>query len=215
MDSQSLIGRMKALFPVFSQFDLITEIVNKGQWMELTSGEQIMDVGIVIRAVPLVVTGTIKVIREDEDGNEILLYYIKAGESCAMTLSSCLRNEKSAVRAVVERPAGILALPVSAVYDFVLRFPSWNDFITVTYAQRFEEMIELIDHISFYKMDVRLLKYLIDKSHLFQSRTLTVSRTQIAKDLNSSREVISRLLKHMEKKKLIRMDGSTVELLEE
>jgi CRP/FNR family transcriptional regulator len=214
MDSHSLISRMKKLFPEFSQFDLVTEIIEKGHWMELNEGEQIMDVGHVIRVVPLVISGTIKVIREDEDGNEILLYYIKAGESCAMTLSSCLRNEKSAVRAVVEQPAGLLALPVNVVYDFVRRYPSWNDFITTTYAQRFEEMIELIDHISFYKMDVRLLKYLIDKSHLFQSKILTVSRTQIARDLNSSREVISRLLKQMEKKKLIRMEGSTVELFE-
>lgn len=214
MDSHSLISRMQILFPVFSQFDLIREIVEQGQWLELPEGEQLMEVGHVIKVVPLVVFGTIKVIREDDDGNEILLYYIKPGESCAMTLTSCLRNEKSAVRAIVEQSVGILALPVNVVYELLRRYPSWNDFITVTYAQRFEEMIELIDHISFYKMDVRLLKYLIDKSHLFKSKTLVVSRTEIAKDLNSSREVISRLLKQMEKKQLIRMDGSTVELLE-
>jgi CRP/FNR family transcriptional regulator len=161
-----------------------------------------------------VLDGSIKVIREDEEGNEIFLYYIKSGESCAMTLSSCLRRETSSVKAIVESPADLLALPADVIYSFALRYPSWNDFMTETYARRFEEMLEVIDHIAFHSMDVRLLKYLIDRSHLLQSKVLSVSRTQIAKDLNSSREVISRLLKQMEKKRLVKISGTQVELLE-
>lgn len=214
MNDKDLLQQLRALFPVFSQYDLLAELVGKGHWLALPAGEQIMATGNIIKVIPLVFDGTIKVMREDEEGNEILLYYIKPGESCAMTLSSSLRRETSSIKAVVENPVEVLALPVSTVYDFVHRYPSWNDFMTETYARRFEEMLAVIDHIAFHKMDVRLLKYLIDRSHILGTQSLKVSRTQIAKDLNSSREVISRLLKQMEKKQLIRINGSEVELLE-
>ncbi|PHN05912.1 Crp/Fnr family transcriptional regulator [Flavilitoribacter nigricans] len=214
MEKKNLTGQLKRLFPVFQQYELLTEIVAKSQRMEIPAGEQIIGVGNRINVVPLVLDGTIKVIREDDEGNEIFLYYIKSGESCAMTLTACLRRDPSSVKAIVESPTDLLALPADVVYDLAHRFPNWNDFMTETYARRFEEMMEVIDHVAFHSMDVRLLKYLIDRSHLLQSRVLTVSRTQIAKDLNSSREVISRLLKQMEKKKLVRIDGSAVELLE-
>lgn len=214
MNNQNLSHTLKKLFPVFTQHDLLQEIVEKSQRLEILAGEQIIGVGSLVKVVPLVLDGSIKVIREDEEGNEIFLYYIKSGESCAMTLSSCLRRETSSVKAIVERRADVLALTADVVYDLAHRYPSWSDFTTETYARRFEEMLEVIDHVAFHKMDVRLLKYLIDRSHLLHSKVLTVSRTQIAKDLNSSREVISRLLKQMEKNSLIRIMGSEIELME-
>lgn len=212
MEEKKLTGYLKRLFPVFTQHELLTEIIAKSQRLEIPAGNQIIGVGNIIKVVPLVLKGSIKVIREDEEGNEILLYYIKSGESCAMTLSSCLRRETSSVKAIVESPTDLLALPSDVIYNLAHRFPNWNDFMTETYALRFEEMLEVIDHVAFHSLDVRLLKYLIDRSHLLHSRKLKVSRTEIAKDLNSSREVISRLLKQMEKKKLIRILGSEVEL---
>lgn len=214
MQVPSLTTQLKALFPVFDQYDLLMEIAGKGQYLEIPAGTQIIGMGNVIKVVPLVLKGSIKVIREDEEGNEIFLYYIKKGESCAMTLSGCMRREPSAVKAIVDNPAVVLTLPANVVYDLAHRFPGWSDFMNETYARRFEEMLEIIDQIAFHSLDVRLLKYLILRSHLQQTKTLTVSRTQIARDLNSSREVISRLLKQMEKNRLIRIDGSQVELLE-
>ncbi len=213
MDEKNLKQQLQRLFPIFTQRELLREIVEKSHHLEIPAGEQIIQVGNIIKVVPFVLEGSVKVIREDEEGNEIFLYYIKSGESCAMTLSSCLRRETSSVKAIVESPAKLLALPTDVIYDLAHRFPVWSDFMTETYARRFEEMLEVIDHVAFHSMDVRLLKYLIDRSHLLQSKTLKVSRTQIAKDLNSSREVISRLLKQMEKNKLIRMAGSEVELV--
>lgn len=213
MDENNLKQQLQRLFPIFTQRELLWEIVEKSHHLEIPAGEQIIQVGNIIKVVPFVLEGSVKVIREDEEGNEIFLYYIKSGESCAMTLSSCLRRETSSVKAIVESPAKLLALPADVIYDLAHRFPAWSDFMTETYARRFEEMLEVIDHVAFHSMDVRLLKYLIDRSHLLQSKTLKVSRTQIAKDLNSSREVISRLLKQMEKNKLIRMAGSEVELV--
>lgn len=213
MDDRNLKQQLKRLFPIFTQHDLLGEIVTKSQHLEIPAGEEIIQVGNLIKVVPFVLEGSIKVIREDDEGHEIFLYYIKSGESCAMTLSSCLRRETSSVNAIVESPAKLLALPADVIYDLAHRYPAWSDFMTETYARRFEEMLEVIDHVAFHSMDVRLLKYLMDRSHLLQSKTLTVSRTQIAKDLNSSREVISRLLKQMEKNRLIRMSGSEVELI--
>lgn len=212
MDHKSLFSQLKILFPGLAPQDLRAEIIEKGKWMALPPGQQVIDVGNVIRIVPLVFSGSIKVIREDDAGNELFLYYIRSGESCAMTLSSCLRQEKSAIKAVVESSASVLALPVDVVRDLNRRFPLWNDFITETYARRFEEILEVVDQIAFQQLDVRLLKYLLDKSQLLQSRILTISRTEIARDLHSSREVISRLLKQMERRKLLHIRGNQIEI---
>lgn len=214
MEQAELISTLRRLFPVFTQHELLREIIDKSRWLEVASGELIVDVGHTVRVVPLVLEGSIKVIREDDAGNEIFLYYIRAGESCAMTLTSYLRGEASGVRAIVESPARLLALSADALYELSFKYAGWNDFITETYARRFEEILEVIDQIAFQKMDVRLLRYLMDKSHLLGTRHLEVSRTQIARDLNSSREVISRLLKQMEKRQMIRIRGNEVELLD-
>lgn len=212
MDKTQLANQLRASFPIFSQHELAQEIAEKAQWAELPVGVHILEVGHFIKVVPLVLSGSIKVVRENAQGNEIFLYYIGKGESCAMTLSACLRREKSAIKAIVESDAQVLALPVEAVYDFVRRYPSWNEFMAATYALRFQEILDVVDSIAFQSMDVRLLKYLLEKSHLLGIRTLTVSRTAVAKDLNSSREVVSRLLKQMASKGIVNMTGNQVEM---
>lgn len=213
MEVAQLIRQIRTLFPAFKQTELIEKIAASGQWLEIPAGEQIMDAGDLIRIVPLVVSGSVKIIREDEDGHEIFLYYVTPGESCAMTLASCVRREKSAVKAIVESPAHILALPVQSIYDFMHQYPSWNEFMAETYARRFDEILAVVDNIAFRKMDERLQVYLTNKSKLLGTKTLTLSKTDVAKDLNSSREVISRLMKQMEKNRMINMSGSTIELL--
>ena len=206
--------QLKASFPIFSQTDLVREILEKGQVLELPAGHQILDTDDFVNIIPLVIEGSIKVLREDDLGHEILLYYIQPGESCAMTLSSCLKRERSSVKAIAQTPTTAIAVPVDIIYHFLRKYPSWNDFIVDTYSRRFNEILEVVDTIAFQKMDMRLLKYLFDKGRVLGSSHFRISKTDIAKDLNSSREVISRLLRQMEKNGLIRQDGSDLELLD-
>lgn len=201
-------------FPSFDQFELIKDLSEKGTFIEVPSNEVLLDSGNIIKVIPLVFKGSIKVFREDQYGNEIFLYYIQSGQSCAMTLSSCLKREKSVVKAITQSRTKILAVPVDVVHDFMFKYPSWNNFILQTYSIRFEEIIDVVDHVAFQKMDARLLKYLLDKSALLKSKELAISNTEIAKDLNSSREVISRLLKQLEKRAVLKAARGKIELFD-
>ena len=212
MDNSTLKTHLKTLFPVFTQSGLIQEIVEKSQLIDIPKGHQIFGVNDFIEAVPLVLKGSIKVMREDQEANEIFLYYIQEGQSCAMTLSSCLKREQSSIKAIAESDTQALILSVGNVYDFTLKYPNWNEFVVQTFANRFEEVLDVVDRIAFQNMDVRLMRYLMDKAKILGTDTLSISKTAIAKDLNSSREVISRLLKKMEENNLVKMDKNYIKL---
>jgi CRP/FNR family transcriptional regulator len=209
-----LIGTIKKQlsthFPIFSQYDLIDSLSQKGVLKTIPKGTAILEVGSFIRIIPLVIEGTVKVIREDESGAEMLLYYINAGESCAMTLSSCFKREKSRVKAITQTDVNVLAVPVEEVYDLLRRYHSWQDFVLHTYQIRFEEMMEVLDNVVFHKLDERLLKYLHDRSNALRKTELHISHQEIADDLASSREVISRLLKQMERKGYVQLSRGKI-----
>lgn len=192
--------RIKELFPIFSQTELVDEIVEQGQYMELPSRTPILSAGTVIQAIPIIFSGSVKVVREEKTGQSVFLYYIRAGESCALTLSSCLKREASSALASTESDTQLIALPVESVYNFVRRYPSWNDFVIQTFNNRFEELLQLVDDVCFQNMDMRLIKYLNEKCILLKTKELTISHQEIANDLATSREVISRLLKQLEKR---------------
>ncbi len=214
MDKTELKNLIRRQFPVFSQSELINEMAEAGQLLDLPANFQILDVGNIVKVIPLVFEGAIKVVREDEKGNEIFLYYIKSGESCAMTLSSCIRRGKSAIKAIAQSNTKALAVPVEAIYRFMHKYPSWSDFIVETYALRFDEMLEVIDSVCFHGMDFRLLRYLMDKYHLAGSSFLNISHQEIASDLNTSREVISRMLKQIENKGAINLSRGQIEIVD-
>ena len=214
MKKEALSHAIKSLFPVFDQTEMVEDLLNQSQFMDLPPGTTLMGIDQIIKVIPLVYSGAIKVMREDAEGNEIFLYYIQAGQSCAMTLSSCLRREKSAVKAIVQENTQLLAVPVEVVYQLQLRYPSWNNFILETYSGRFNELLSVVDSVAFQNMDVRLLKYLFRKSSILKSKTIHISNTAIAKDLNSSREVISRLLKQLEQKQFLKATRGKIELLD-
>lgn len=186
-------------FPHIDQGALRKEILDKSQYFEAKEGEIILNFNEVIQAVPLVLNGSLKVLRNDPSGREILLYYVRPGECCAMTLSSTLKREPSLIRATAQTDVTLLLLPVRALLDFRAVYPSWNDFVVHTFAQRFDEIIGLVDELSFHHVDHRLLKYLKDKSQLLGTLVLPISHMEIASEINTSREVVSRLLKKMEK----------------
>ena len=162
------------------------------------AGSMILNENAAIRSIPIVIKGMLKVIRTEEDEREILLYYIKPGESCIMSFLGGLHNETSKVKAEVEEDAEILFLPMEKVSLFIKEYPQWLDYIFRLYHKRFEELLEIINAIAFKKVDERLLTLLRKKSELTHSNTITVTHEQLSNELGTARVVVSRLLKQLE-----------------
>ena len=158
-------------------------------------GETILSENSYIRSIPIVTKGSIRVMRTEEDGREILLYYITAGESCIMSFLGGLHQDTSKVKAIAEEETEILFIPVDKVNELIKEFPEWLDYIFRLYHKRFEELLEVVNAVAFKKMDDRLLNFIKTKCDLTKSHTLYVTHEQIANELGTARVVISRLLK--------------------
>jgi CRP/FNR family transcriptional regulator len=185
-----------------AEFKTSPELVEKLQQYsirkEYEAGDIILNENAHIRSIPIVTKGTLKVIRTEEDGREILLYYIKAGESCIMSFLGGLHNETSKVKAEVEDDAEILFLPVDKVSLFIKEYPQWLDYIFRLYHKRFEELLEIVNAIAFKKVDERMLALLNKKTELTGNKTLNITHEQLANELGTARVVVSRLLKQLE-----------------
>lgn len=176
-------------------------------------GEVILSENANIRAIPIVTSGSIRVIRTDEEGKEILLYYIKAGESCIMSFLGGLHHETSKVKAEVEEDAEILFLPIEKVTLLIKEYPEWLDYIFRLYHKRFEELLEVINAVAFKKVDERLLLLLRKKADLTGTKTISVTHEQMANELGTARVVVSRLLKQLEEDKLVELGRNKITLL--
>jgi CRP/FNR family transcriptional regulator len=166
-----------------------------------------------IRSIPIVTKGTLKVIRTEEDGREILLYYIKAGESCIMSFLGGLHNETSKVKAEVEEDAEILFLPVDKVNLFIKEYPQWLDYIFRLYHKRFEELLEIVNAIAFKKVDERMMALLNRKAELTGNKILNITHEQLANELGTARVVVSRLLKQLEDNGVVRLGRNKITLV--
>ncbi len=202
---------LQAHFPTILDTELINRIVEHADFREVDEGDLLMDIGGIIRTIPMIISGSIKVMREDDEGNELLLYYLRAGETCAMSLTCCMAFKRSEIRAVAQEPVTMLSIPVSDMEDWMV-YRDWRSFVMNTYRLRFEELLEALDSIAFLKMDERLWKYLLEKANTLDTREIHISHQEVAYDLNSSREVISRLLKQMERKQMLRLGRNKIEL---
>ncbi len=178
--------------------ELVKQLRRHGVSKKYKAGNVILNENAPIRSVPIVTKGALKVIRTEEDGREILLYYIKAGESCIMSFLGGLHNETSKVKAEVEEDAEILFLPVEKVSLFIKEYPQWLDYILRLYHRRFEELLEIVNAIAFKRVDERLLALLHKKKELTGSNTLNITHEQLANELGTARVVVSRLLKQLE-----------------
>lgn len=166
-----------------------------------------------VMSIPIVVKGTLKVIRTEDDGREILLYYIKAGESCIMSFLGGLHHEPSKVRAEVEEEAEILFVPIDKVALFIKEYPQWLDYIFRLYHKRFEELLDIINAIAFKKVDERLLALLHKKSEITGSKTISITHEQLANELGTARVVVSRLLKQLEDQEVVQLGRNKITLL--
>jgi CRP/FNR family transcriptional regulator len=199
--------------PVFFEDQLKQEILQVSSICSAEPEDIIMDIGLQIKTIPLVLKGSIKILREDAEGNEIFLYYLERGDACATSITCCITGQKSTIRAIAEEETEYLAIPVQYSDSWINKYPSWKSFVMNTYARRFEELLKAVDQLAFKKMDERLYKYLLDKAKLHNSNEINISHQEIAYDLNTSREVVSRLLKQLERLGEIKLGRNRIKLL--
>lgn len=192
--------------------DLLEAIQKVGTIKQVPKGEIMIDLGEHIQFIPLLLDGAIKVVREDDSGEELLLYFVEFGNTCAMTLNCCLEDTSSEIRAICEADTTLIMLPVSYMDPWLAQYRSWRNFIFESYQNRLNEMLKAIDALTFLKLDERLEKYLFDKSKVSKSASLKITHLEIAMDLNSSRVVISRLLKKMENQGKVVLGRNTIKI---
>ena len=195
----------------FFDKDLQNEILKVGTLKTIEQGELLIREGQFITSFPLVIEGTIRVTRTNDDGNELLLYYLKKNEVCAMSLTCCMTNLKSTVKAIAEEKTEIIMLPVSLLDQWICQYPSWKQFVMETFQLRFRELIETIDTIAFLKLDDRLIKYFTYRKKKFGSSTFKGTHQDLALQINTSREVVSRLLKKLEKQEKIKLSRNFID----
>jgi len=205
-----LFGRFQHLF----EKELINEICEAGELRKVEEYTEIMSIGEPITHMPLVVSGSLKVKTEDNNGEELLLYYLELGDTCAMTLKCCSRSSKSQIIAITEEPSEILLIPVENMEKWMVKYRSWRDFVLESYDTRLNEMLQAIDSLAFHNMEERLFKYLRDRAMVMHNGQLKITHLQIANDLHSSRVVISRLMKKLEKEGVIKQYRNRIDLLE-
>lgn len=193
--------------------ELLDEIEAVGVCKKVKEGEFLMDIGEAIIAMPLLFSGAIKVMREDAVGDELLLYFIEKGDTCAMTFSCCMGKGTSEIRAVAEADTEMLMIPVDKMEEWMGRYKSWQQFILDSYHTRMQELLETVDTLAFMNMDERLLKYLQDKAMVTHNDLIQTTHQKIASDLHTSRVVISRLLKKMEKESKINLHRNQIKVL--
>ncbi|SFC31465.1 CRP/FNR family transcriptional regulator, anaerobic regulatory protein [Flexibacter flexilis DSM 6793] len=203
---------LQAIKPTFSDPQLLAEIKTHTKLKRIEKDETLIRSGDKIVFVPLVQKGVLRIVREDADGREIFLYHLYAGQSCAMSLNCCQAGKESMVKAVAEDTTEVLLIPVGMVSEW-FRYTEWKSFINGTYSNRFVELLNVIDLIAFSNMDKQLLRYLQARAQANNTHRLDITHQQIADELHTHREAISRLLRTMEQKNLVRLGRNSIELL--
>jgi len=203
---------LKNLYPSFSN-ELIKEIETNSASQSFKAGDVIMRTGQYIKNTLLVTKGRIKIYREGEDGGEFFMYYLQPGQACAISMICATKSKKSQIMAKVVEDADVLLIPLSLMDKWMMQHRSWYEFVIETYRNRFEEVLEVIDSIAFRAMDERLEFYLKRHAEACGCNELKLSHQEIASELNTSREVISRLLKKMEQRGLVKLNRNQIEIL--
>lgn len=192
---------------------LLQEIQAIGIVKSVSKHKTIIEIGDYIKFMPLLLEGAIKILREDKNGDELVLYYLEKGDTCAMTLSCCLGQTKSKIRAIAETDVNLIMIPKEKMTAWLGKYQTWQAFILQSYHNRVDELLEAIDTIAFLKMDERLFKYLKDKAMVNHNDIIVITHQQIAEDLHTSRVVISRLLKKLENEEKIKLFRNNIQLL--
>jgi CRP/FNR family transcriptional regulator len=191
---------------------LLQEINSVGVYKEVPQDFTLIQVGQYINWMPLLISGAIKIFREDGQGDELLLYFLERGDTCTMTLSCCLGQKKSEIKAVAETDAKLIMIPIQKMEEWTSKYKSWRNFVFDSYHNRFMEILDTIDNIAFFNMDKRLLKYLKDKAKVTKDNTIHTTHQEIAHELHTSRVVISRLLKTLESENIVELHRNRIRI---
>lgn len=192
--------------------DLIEEIEQTAVFKKIPQDTTLINIGDYVKSMPLLLSGAIKVLRVDDNADELLMYFLETGDTCAMTMSCCLGHTKSEIKAVAELDTELLMIPVQKMEEWTAKYKSWRNFVFESYHSRLQELLHTVDTIAFLNMDKRLLKYLKEKAKVSGDTTLHTTHQEIAYDLNTSRVVISRLLKKLETMKKIKLKRNSITL---
>jgi len=209
-----MIQDLKEEYGNIFEEELINEIVRVGTFKEVQEGYKFMEIGDYIRGMPLLISGVIKILREDEDGDELLLYYLEKGDTCSMTMACCMGDKKSEIRAIAETDAKLIMVPIQKMEEWTGKYKSWRNFVFNSYHVRLNELLSTLDNIAFQKMDERLIGYLKEKARVTKDNIIHSTHQDIAYDLHSSRVVISRLLKKLEEMGKIKLHRNYLEILD-
>lgn len=211
--NQEVLELVRKNYPQLAEKALQEEIAKVGEIYRFKAGKAIMDVGSYVRMMPLLVEGSIKVSRENDDGKELFLYYLHPGEACTMSFTCCMMNKKSEIRTIAEDNVVMIGIPVRYMDEWMSRFQSWKNFVLTSYDKRMLELIQAIDSMAFQHMDDRLLEYLEKRAQAQQSKSIEATHQEIAYDLNASREAVSRLLKQLERSGRVKLGRNRIEIV--
>lgn len=212
--SDQCLSILTEKFRYLFEEELIRDMCLTGNIRQFAEGVQIMDIGQMLTHMPLVISGSVKIMKEDREGNELLLYYLELGDTCAVTLSCCTKPTKSSIKAITESDSKILFIPVEKMEEWMVKYKSWRGFVLESYNTRMNEMLEAIDNLAFNNMEERLQKFLRDKVLVTKDAKLHITHFQIASEMHSSRVVISRLMKKLENDGIIKQHRNYVEVKE-
>ena len=191
--------------------DLITELLSVSVVKILPANTELVREGQYVKYIPIVLNGLVKVFTQFED-KELLLYYIKPEQSCIMSFSSCINNDKSKIFAITEEKSSVLLIPSDKITKWVIEFPTINMLFYQQYDLRYSELVYTIHQMLYYKLDKRLLDYLSEKIKVTGKNPIKIAHKEIANDLGTAREVVSRLVKKMERQNLLKQHHDSIEL---
>jgi len=192
------MDELKEKLSLILEHKLVEEIIASSKIMQVKEGDVIIDYDKNINSMPIVLKGSVRVMKRDEDGHELLLYYLQSNESCAMAYTCCMEARKSEVKAIAETNAELIAIPHNKLDEWLIKYPSWKSYIFRSFTDRFNELLKSLESIAFHKLDERLVRYLKNKTAASGKMLISLSHQQIAEELGTSRVVVSRLLKLLE-----------------
>ncbi len=193
--------------------ELLDEIIEIGTYKKIAKGQMFVDIGDEMTHIPLIVKGVIKVIREDNNNDEILLYFLESGGTCAISFANCINIKQSIFRGIAEIDTECILIPVNSIEGWLVKYRTWREFIIDSYHERLTEMVEAIETVAFLNLDDRLTKYLLNEVKILQKKELQITHQEIASDLNTSRVVISRILKKLERKGKIELGRNVITII--
>lgn len=203
-------GVLKAYYPDQFEEGLMDEIGKAAQLFQFHPQDILIDMGQAITSMPILLEGAIKIMREDYGEGELLLYFLEKGDTCAMTMACCLGDKRSNIRAIAETEGSVLMIPVQKMDEWLAKYPSWRKYVFDSYNNRMEEMLEAIDNLAFKDMSGRLRTYLLNVATINKGRVINKTHLEIANELNTSRVVISRLLKSLEKEGFLLLNRNVI-----